>query len=299
MLRKLFTEPESLRPGQTADSITRQAAERFGLLADGMRIRGVAPEQAAHFLMKLMFCMFAEDIGLLPPKLFNRLLTGSQKDPPKLAERMSKLFQAMAAGDDFGVDPILHFNGGLFADAEVIELTPDEIRELAQVNEYDWGSVEPSVFGTLFERTLDPAKRSQIGAHYTSREDILTLLEPVVMTPLRRDWAATRDQCEALWPKITAAARAGKKGSPKTPPSDASSTASCWTSTNGWRTSAFSTPPAGRAIFCTWPSTCCWTWRKRSSPTAPPTASASCPRYVPRSWRASRSTPTPSNSPRW
>ncbi|HEX7378995.1 MAG TPA: type IIL restriction-modification enzyme MmeI, partial [Pirellulales bacterium] len=179
-LRKLFTAPDALRPGQTTESVTRQAAERFGLLADGMRVRGIVAQQAAHFLMKLMFCMFAEDIGLLgtaDQRLFKRVLANSRDNPPRLAEHLRLLFQAMATGGYFGADTILHFNGGLFADADVIELRPDEIKELILVNEYDWASVEPSIFGTLFERTLDPAKRSQIGAHYTSREDILTLLE--------------------------------------------------------------------------------------------------------------------------
>lgn len=205
-LRKLFIDPEALKPGETTRGITEQAAERFGLLADGMRLRGVAAQRAAHFLMKLMFCMFAEDIGLLPPKLFNRVLLNGQHDPPRLADRLGGLFQAMTTGGDFGADQILHFNGGLFADADVIELKPKEIEELILVNEHDWASVEPSIFGTLFERTLDPAKRTQIGAHYTSREDILTLLEPVVMTPLRHEWAGVREKCEKLWPKIQAAA---------------------------------------------------------------------------------------------
>src|SRR5207237_9267182 len=99
-------------------------------------------------------------------------------------------------------DEVLHFNGGLFADAEVITLTADEMRKLIEVNTLDWSNVEPSVFGTLFERILDPDKRSQIGAHYTGRADIETLLQPVVMQPLRREWDAVRAQCEELWPKI-------------------------------------------------------------------------------------------------
>src|SRR5215207_8375722 len=62
VLRRLFTDPDSLRPGVTSQSVTEQVAEQFGRLSDGMRIRGVPAHDAAHFLMKLMFCMFAEDI---------------------------------------------------------------------------------------------------------------------------------------------------------------------------------------------------------------------------------------------
>jgi len=188
ILRKVFSEPEALRPGLTTESITRQAAERFGILADGMRVRGVQAPVAAHFLMKLMFCMFGEDIGLLPEKIFTRVLTGCRSEPERLSERLGALFEAMSKGGDFGADQIMHFNGGLFADAHVVQLRPGEIEELIRINEHDWANVEPSIFGTLFERTLDPAKRSQIGAHYTSRDDILTLLEPVVVVPLRREW---------------------------------------------------------------------------------------------------------------
>ncbi|MEX1095047.1 MAG: DNA methyltransferase [Planctomycetales bacterium] len=196
VLRKLFADPQSLKPGLTAEGVTRQASEHFGGLADGLRQRGIDPHRAAHFLMKLMFCMFAEDIGLLKDKLFTRTLANTKRDPDRLATFLSQLFQAMSTGGYYGPEEILHFNGGLFADADVIALTADEIDTVALVNRFDWGSVEPSIFGTLFERTLDPAKRSQIGAHYTSREDIETLLEPVMLAPLRREWEAVRARCD-------------------------------------------------------------------------------------------------------
>jgi type II restriction/modification system DNA methylase subunit YeeA len=127
---------------------------------------------------------------------------------------MKALFEAMSTGGYFGADEVLHFNGGLFADAHVIELRPDEIRNLIDANGRDWSSVEPSIFGTLFERTLDPNKRSQIGAHYTSRTDIETLLQPVVMQPLRREWDAVKADCEKLWAKVQESSRksTGKGG---------------------------------------------------------------------------------------
>ena len=62
------------------------------------------------------------------------------------------------------------------------------------VSRLDWGSVEPAILGTLFERSLDPAKRAQLGAHYTSREDILRVVEPVLMAPLRREWETLREK---------------------------------------------------------------------------------------------------------
>lgn len=205
ILRKVFFNPEGLKPGQSPDSVTRQAAEQFGQLADKLRVRNVDPQRAAHFLMKLMFCMFAEDIGLLPSNVFSRSLLAARKDAQRLAATLASLFQAMSRGGMFGPDEILYFNGGLFADADVIELRPDEIEQLVVVAGYDWSSVEPSIFGTLFERTLDPAKRAQIGAHYTSREDILTIVDPVVMTPLRRRWREVQAACDGLWDKLKAA----------------------------------------------------------------------------------------------
>jgi hypothetical protein len=124
------------------------------------------------------------------------------------------LFKAMSDGSDFGAERILRFNGGLFADADVVPLRADDIGALVHVSRFDWGSVEPSIFGTLFERTLDPAKRSQIGAHYTSRDDILVLLEPVVMAPLRHEWSETKAACDRDWEKLQGAARrAGAKDS--------------------------------------------------------------------------------------
>ncbi len=167
-----------------------------------MRVRGIPAHDAAHFLMKLMFCMFAEDIDLLRGNVFSRALAGCKNDPAKFTHVLRSLFEAMATGGMFGADEILYFNGGLFADSSTIELTAAEIKTLADAAAPDWSVVEPHIFGTLFERTLDPAKRSQIGAHYTSSDDIRTLVEPVMMAPLRREWQAVRDKCESLLPKL-------------------------------------------------------------------------------------------------
>ena len=75
----------------------------------------------------------------------------------------------MASGGSFGADEIPHFDGGLFDDDSALDLDGDGLHILAEVSGLDWSAIEPSIFGTLFERSLDPDKRSQLGAHYTEQ----------------------------------------------------------------------------------------------------------------------------------
>ena len=196
ILRAVFFEPDKLKPGLTSRSVTEEAARRIGEIAQALREKGSAGEEVAHFLDRLVFCMFAEDVGLLPDKLFSRLVEKSRRDPARFGKLVTDLFAVMAHGGDFGADTIRRFNGNLFNDGAPITLTEEEVERVYQAALLDWSAVEPSIFGTLFERGLDPNKRSQIGAHYTSREDIETLIEPVVMQPLRREWAEVRTLVE-------------------------------------------------------------------------------------------------------
>ena len=192
ILRALFHDPDKLRPGATIAAITSQAAAHLAEIAQAMRARGLDPHDVAHFLDRIVFCLFAEDIGLLPENVFTRIAEKSLGDPPRFSRLVAQLFAAMAHGGDFGADTIRHFNGNLFVEGPMLDLTEDEIESVTAAAHLDWSAVDPSIFGTLFERGMDPAKRSQLGAHYTSRHDIETLVEPVVMSPLRREWENTK-----------------------------------------------------------------------------------------------------------
>jgi type II restriction/modification system DNA methylase subunit YeeA len=205
VLRAVFTEPERLRPQQTTENVTERAAAEFARLSESLSKRGADPERAAHFLMRQLFCLFAEDIGLLPSRLFTRLVEGTRTKPEAFEARVRLLFGAMATGGSFGVEDIAYFNGGLFADEETLPLEAGDLEVLLRAATLDWASVEPAIFGTLFERSLDPSKRSQLGAHYTSKEDILLIVEPVLMEPLRRRWAAVQEEAQGIIAKREAA----------------------------------------------------------------------------------------------
>ena len=111
----------------------------------------------------------------------------------------------MAEGDSFGEHPIRYFDGGLFDDDSVLDMDSQGIAILHGITQLDWSAIEPAILGTLFVRSLDPSKRAQLGAHYTSKEDILLIVEPVLMAPLRREWEAIKISARELAAKRDAA----------------------------------------------------------------------------------------------
>ncbi|MBI4252058.1 MAG: class I SAM-dependent DNA methyltransferase [Candidatus Tectomicrobia bacterium] len=208
LLKWAFAEPGRLKPGETREDVTRAAAEEFAGLAQDLRKRGFEPQRVAHFLNKIVFCMFAEDIGILPHNLFTRFLETASQRTGQFEDMARGLFGAMKDGGYFGVDHIEWFNGGLFDDTDVLPLEPGEIRGVLKVCRLNWSDIEPSIFGTLFERGLDPGKRGQLGAHYTDQGKIMLIVEPVVLAPLRREWEEARDRIGELM------AKAAKGGTP-------------------------------------------------------------------------------------
>src|ERR1035441_2678298 len=121
------------------------------------------------------------------------MVENNRHSPISFNRMLPFLFEAMSNdGGFFGPDNIPYFNGGLFRDNRTIALDHADLGILHSAAQHDWSHIEPVIFGTLFERSLDEAKRSMIGAHYTSPEDILLLIEPVVMDPLRRRWKTVK-----------------------------------------------------------------------------------------------------------
>jgi type II restriction/modification system DNA methylase subunit YeeA len=191
ILRAVFTAPEELRPTHEPAQITEAAARHFAELALALRGRGHDPQVVAHFLDRILFCLFAEDAGMLPPGVLSRLAGQTRGRPHLFGDALGQLFARMSHGGGmFGAEEVPWFNGGLFDSADVLPLAEAEIGTLLEVGRLDWAKIEPAIFGTLFERGLDPDRRAQLGAHYTSREQIWQLVEPVVIRLLQREFAA-------------------------------------------------------------------------------------------------------------
>lgn len=200
ILRWVFTEPDKLKPLKSNAAITSEAAGQFAKIAKAMRERDVEPQQVAHFLTQCIFCMFAEDEGLLhrgstdDSKIFTAILKAAYTDPLKATNRIKNLFTAMQKkGGQYGNDDIAWFNGGLFKTIEVPPLTESDLVILYHAADaLDWRAIDPTIFGTLFERGLDPNCRAQLGAHYTDVATINKLIDPLITRPLTAEWDAVK-----------------------------------------------------------------------------------------------------------
>ena len=199
LLRALWLDPLSLDPSRRQARVTREVAARIAALARELGARGHDPERVARFLMRCLFTMFAEDVGLLPEKLFSRSLEEHWlPHPPAFAGGIGALWRDMDEGRDTIAGKLLRFNGGLFADTQALPLTPAQMRLLAEAAKSDWSEVDPSIFGTLLERALDPTERHRLGAHYTPRAYVERLVRPTIEEPLRADWDLVRAEVRAL-----------------------------------------------------------------------------------------------------
>ena len=204
-LKWAMSDPERLKPGETRQALTERAAATFASLAQSLRERGHDPQTVAHFVNRLVFCMFAEDVGLLADNMFTRMLEHARKRPEDFAVLAQDLFGAMATGGRIGFEAVAWFNGGLFDDDTSLPLDKAGIATTLKAAALDWSEVDPSILGTLFERGLDPDKRSQLGAHYTDRDKVMRIVDPVIVRPWLAEWETAKAEIAAVLERADAA----------------------------------------------------------------------------------------------
>jgi hypothetical protein len=172
VLRALFGDYNVLRPEFTDAQVTQAVAKKFAKLAERLELEdrnlGASREQVARFLMRLLFCLFADSIGLLPDHLFRRMVQTDRFNPRKFLTKLAGLFEAMSKADGiFGEHSIKYFNGDMFNSGAVMQLDQADLGILYDVSKnYDWSHVAPAIFGTLFERSLNPSA-AHSSAHTT------------------------------------------------------------------------------------------------------------------------------------
>jgi N-6 DNA Methylase len=198
LLKAAFHDPESLKPTKTRADLTLDAANKFQIISDGLQSRNQNREAVAHFVNLLVFCFFANSVKLLPENMWKTLLDEARIKPERTKDWLNTLFAAMQNGGELNFINLKHFNGGLFNGSSALPLEFDEIVVLHSAHKLDWSLIDPTIFGTLFERFLDPDKRAQIGAHYTDPAKIMLVVKPVIARPLQAEWQRIKAQIATL-----------------------------------------------------------------------------------------------------
>ncbi|MEF2145109.1 MAG: DNA methyltransferase [Desulfovibrionaceae bacterium] len=199
-LRQVWTDPFSLDPSRRAAKVTRDIARSLGDLAKSLEGAQNPPEEVAGFLMRCLFTMFAEDVGLLPKDSFTDMLHSIREEPELFVPMAEDLWTLMDKGGFSSAlrQQIKRFNGGLFHHKNALALNRDQLELLIESARADWCDVEPAIFGTLLERALNPRERHKLGAHYTPRAYVERLVLPTVIDPLRQEWNEVRTATVAL-----------------------------------------------------------------------------------------------------
>ncbi len=198
-LKRVWEDPLCLDPTRHAAEVTQEIAALLAKMSQSMERRAPSQEpqlkaewayKVSKFLMRCIFAMFAEDIGLLPDGAFQKLIRQHKGKANRFHFAAIDFFKTMDKG---GYSPAIQedirkFNGGLFHEAISVEITGDELKLLEIAAGRDWHAVEPAIFGTLLEQALSESERSKLGAHYTPRAYVERLVVPTIIEPLREDW---------------------------------------------------------------------------------------------------------------
>lgn len=188
--------------------VTEKAAEKVAEVFRSLVKRGTPRDTAMHYCLQCILAMFAEDVELLPDKIFTQLIAECEKEPgagPDACEKsydlIAGLFRAMneegitEAGAYRGVD---YFNGGLFQRTTPVLLTMHEVNMLDAACLHDWSSVNPAIFGSFFEGGMEVKERHKRGAHYTYEIDIKKIVDPVIVQPFQERIAEALDAADPL-----------------------------------------------------------------------------------------------------
>ena len=180
-------------------SVTRSAATKVGEVFRSLEKKHKDRAASQRFVLQCVVAMFSEDVGLLPNGVFSQIIADCQTNKESSYDLFYGLFRQMnepqrASGGRF--ENVAYFNGGLFSQISSFNLGKDHINGLDQAASEDWSKVQPAIFGTLFQASMDVDARHALGAHFTSEIDINRVVGPTIVYPWREriENAATFDE---------------------------------------------------------------------------------------------------------
>lgn len=189
------------RKYQEEDPVNVQAAESLGKLHDGLKAIGYVGHPLEVYLVRLLFCLFADDTGIFRKDIFRTFIQDcTAEDGRDLAARLAELFQVLNTPDDKRFvtrDAVIkefpYVNGGLFAEFLPMPAFDTEMRRaLLDCCALDWSRISPAIFGSMFQSVMNADERRALGAHYTSERNILKLINPLFLDALWEEFGGIK-----------------------------------------------------------------------------------------------------------
>lgn len=199
---------ETTRDSEVQLEVNVKAAEKMARLHDALKEHGYEGHDLEVYLVRLLFCLFADDTGIFPQQLFAQYIEGSKEDGSDLSERVSKLFEILNMPPEvrerrtllsLELKQFRYINGGLFGGLLPMAEFDAKMRQtLLDCCHFDWNGISPAIFGAMFQGVMDKAKRRELGAHYTGEENILKLINPLFLDELWAEFNRVKTDPTAL-----------------------------------------------------------------------------------------------------
>ena len=197
---------ERIREDQVEVNV--KAAEKMAKLHDALKDSGYDGHDLEVYLVRILFCLFADDTGIFPKDSFYHYIAASKADGSDLTDRIGRLFDVLNMTDEARTKRTLlsdelkqfrYINGGLFND----RLPPADFdakmrKTLLECIDFDWYKISPAIFGAMFQGVMDKTQRREMGAHYTSEDNILKLINPLFMDELWQEFDKVKTSPAAL-----------------------------------------------------------------------------------------------------
>ena len=188
--------------GASYKELTTEAAKVVAELYQVLLERkAAAPETLRSFVLQIVWCLFAEDLGMLEGHPVQRIIEDLIRHPERSSYvELGALFDILNDPDDYGRQGVLqgtrYVNGSLFAAPAKVHLDQNDLAMLRKAAEFDWRKVDPTIFGSLMEGCLGHDRRWELGAHYTHEVDIMKIVRPTIVEPWRDRVDATATLAE-------------------------------------------------------------------------------------------------------
>lgn len=179
------------------DPVNIKAAEKLATLHDGLLSIGYSGHDLEVYLVRILFCLFAEDTGIFKPRgsFYEFIDQRTSEDGSDLAARLNEVFEILNTEEsqrlkiqDEQLNAFPYINGGLFSERLRTAAFDSKLRNLLlECCDIDWGRVSPAIFGSLFQGIMDTKKRRNLGAHYTSEKNIMKAIGPLFLDDFREE----------------------------------------------------------------------------------------------------------------